>query len=576
MKIALGLFHFNVQYVAGDVASYHRYCTQAVIPFLRIIAGNPNYRVTIAMAGSGLEFLASQYPESIDLMRNLIAEKRVELISSTYTPTFWVAFPQRDLIKSIEINQHCLGELGLTASDIFFAQEAFFGPGIKKIGHLFSIAVCKEDYLRYFFETDSFQPIYQLGAVRVVVGRNHLLNELRRITRRHGTNGAEFSAFFRKKLDETERLFSESNEETAAGSTREVEWYWYHVGSGHHFCTWSSPEQWETFFADPAWMRLNIRVLDRLIAEGYQLGSITELARALDDGQCETMPPIVEGSLNSGRSQGVYAWMGRQQGAWENDAGILGLAWRSRANVRKCEAIAERTANSYAKKETAVALLNLWKQQLFAESSDPLGWAPLPTETIFGRVASENSLQASSRFLAEAAASGMNCETDISNPAPTFLMGLGRRTAQPWVCAEFVGAEGEVQWMDVGDQAQICEVLFRASDTERGIRFERASTYVTYCPSGMEDEPITIDLSQMRPEEVYLPLANGLIGVREGIWLVRLNEFGQMAVRISKRDSWLTFAIEGEQNPMRQMWRFVVLKGTVEFAVEMANVLNRI
>lgn len=576
MKIALGLFHFNVQYVAGDVASYHRYCTQAIIPFLRIIAGNTNYRVSLAMAGSGLEFLASQYPEAINLMRRLVAEERVELISSTYAPTFWVAFPQRDLIKSIEINRHCLSELGLTASNIFFAQEAFFGPGIEKIGHLFSTAVCKEDYLRYLYEADSFRPIYQLGAVRVVVGRNHLLNELRRIMRRHGTNAQDFSVFFRKKLDETERLFSDSNEETAAGSTRGVEWYWYHVGSGHHFCTWSSPEQWETFFADPAWMCLNIGVLDQLIAEGYRLGSITEFARALDDGQCEKMPPIVEGSLNAGRSQGVYAWMGRQQGAWENDAGILGLAWRSRANVRKCEDIVERTLDTYAKQENAVTLRNLWKQQLFAESSDPLGWAPLPTETLFGRVAAENSLQASSRFLAGGAASRTNCETDDSNPDLTNFIGLGRQTLQPWVCAEFVGTEGEIQWMDVGDQEQICEVLFRTSGTEHGIRFERGSTCITYCPSGMEDEPTRIDLSQMRPDKIYLPLANGLISLSERMWLVRLNEFGQVAVRISKLDSWLTFTVEGEQNPVRQMWRFVVLKGTVEFAVKLANRLNRI
>lgn len=576
MKIALGIFHFNVQYVAGDIASYHRYCTQAVIPFLNVIAVNPNYRVTMAIAGSSLEFLASHYPTAINLMRDLIAENRVELISSTYAPTFWVAFPKRDLVKSIEINRQCLRELGLIASDIFFAQEACFGRGIEKIGHLFSIAVCKEDYLRYFFEADKLHPIYELGPVRVVLGRNHLFNELRTIIRQPAGNAQDVSAFYRIRLDETERLYSESNDETAAGSTREIEWYWYHVGSGHHFCTWSSPEQWETFFADPAWIRLNMGVLDRLIAKGYQLGSITEFAQALDGGRCEPMPPIVEGSLNAGRSQGVYAWMGRQQGAWENDAGILGLAWRSRANVRKCEAIAERTPDGYAKKEATAVLRNLWKQQLFAESSDPLGWAPLPTETMFGRVAAENSLQASSRFLAEAAASGVNSESAVRKPDSTLLIESGRRTAQPWVWAELVGAEGEIQWMDVGDQKQLCEVIFRASDTERGIRFARASTYVTYCPSGMEDEPISIDLSQMRPEEIYLPLANGLIGLREGIWLVRWNEFGQVAVRVSKRDSWLTFAIKGDQNPVRKMWRFVVVKGTVEFAVEVANALNRI
>ncbi len=140
MKIALGLFHFNVQYVAGDVALCHRYCTQAVIPFLQEIALDRRYRVSFEMAGSGLEFLSQHYPEAIKLLRDLIARNQVELISSAYVPTVWVAFPKRDLVKSVEINRACLQSLGLSAADIFFSQEAFFGPGLKAISHLFKIA----------------------------------------------------------------------------------------------------------------------------------------------------------------------------------------------------------------------------------------------------------------------------------------------------------------------------------------------------------------------------------------------------------------------------------------------------
>src|SRR6267154_113043 len=105
MKLALGLFHFNVQYVAGDLSSYHRYCTQAVIPFLNTIAQNRNYRVSFEISGSGLEFLSQHYPFAISLLRELIARSQVELVSSTYAPTLWVAFPKLDLVRSIQLNQ---------------------------------------------------------------------------------------------------------------------------------------------------------------------------------------------------------------------------------------------------------------------------------------------------------------------------------------------------------------------------------------------------------------------------------------------------------------------------------------
>src|ERR1051326_8173521 len=126
-KIALGLFHFNLHYIAGDVSSYHRYCTQAVMPFLRLVAGDPEIRVSFEMAGSGLECLGNFYPEALDLLRRLIASGQIELISATYVPTLWVAFPGRDLLKSIELNRSCLERLQLRASELFFAQEAFFG-----------------------------------------------------------------------------------------------------------------------------------------------------------------------------------------------------------------------------------------------------------------------------------------------------------------------------------------------------------------------------------------------------------------------------------------------------------------
>jgi hypothetical protein len=143
-----------------------------VLPFLRAIASRTEFRVTFEMAGNGLEFLADHYPVAIDLLHDLIAKNKIELISSTYAPTLWVAFPGRDLEQSIKLNQKVLERLKLPASRIFFAREGFFGSGLEVVSDWFDIAVCKDDTLRMFANGAAGRPVYRLGKLTVVVLRS--------------------------------------------------------------------------------------------------------------------------------------------------------------------------------------------------------------------------------------------------------------------------------------------------------------------------------------------------------------------------------------------------------------------
>lgn len=423
---------------------------------------------------------------------------------------------------------------------------------------------------------DFVHPIYQLGGLRVVVGANHLLNELRnRALRGDDNTGLPLpSSFHRTRLERSERLVTSSSTESIAGTTGNVEWYWYHMGSGHQFTTWAAPTDWEAFFVDRSWMRLNAGVLNDLLAEGYRFGTITEFVELLASEEPEILPNIVEGGWDPQRSEGVYTWMGKQASEWENDSGILALAWRSRAEVRKCEAALEQCSDSELRSKLSGELDNLWKQQLLAESSDPLGWAPGPNTVMFGRRNAEMALELCSKFMSQVRL--LNAPVGILDLRDGLALPASHchRVQKPLARAELVGSGGAIHWTGVDTNTQACEVQLRASGPECGIRFMRDIEHVVYCPSGMEDEPAKIDLGLMGPSDLYLPLANGLVSLGEDLHLIRQNEFGQVAVHVSKADRWLTFSVKGPRQNKVYRWRFIVFKGQIDMAVKFANAVN--
>ncbi|HYP14898.1 MAG TPA: hypothetical protein VEQ63_13305, partial [Bryobacteraceae bacterium] len=254
-KVALGLFHFNVQWLAGDTSSYHRYVNESLEPFLRMIERNPAFRVSLEMAGTGLEFLQDSYPDVLRRVRRLIHEERIELISSTFSPSAWIAYPGTDLRRSIEVNRRTLERLGLPISRIFFAQEAFFGDGIRGLGKYFDWAICKDEYLDYYFDIEFTSPVYKLGDIKVLPASNHILNELskRLCGPEPSRTGPVLGPSHRRHLKLASQECSQIPYRGATGTAGDLEWAWYHCGDGNHATSMFPPHDWERCFQDPWW-----------------------------------------------------------------------------------------------------------------------------------------------------------------------------------------------------------------------------------------------------------------------------------------------------------------------------------
>lgn len=572
MKLALGLFHFNIAEVSGEISAPHRYCTQVVLPFLHAIKAEPSLRVTFEMAGSGLEFLAEHYPTAIDLLRDLVARRQIELVSSTYAPTLWVAFPWRDLEKSILLNRKVLEKLDLKAAPVFFAQEGFFGPGLEVVSDWFDVAVCRDTTLRYFSDPVNPAPAYKAGRLTVIVGANHLLNEIASAIIAETENGRNpsMSLAHEARVQEAVQSSFQSQSDCIEGESNGTAWHWYHVGSAHHFTTTGSPQNWENFFCDPEWMNVTAGALLRLSEHEFQPGSIMEFARQVERQQLQPLIRVIEADWSPKLTQGVYAWMGRHEHRWEAGSALLTVIWRARHAVRKLEWALDCLGQEPSQR-FAPQMNEIWRQLILAESSGPFGGSTLPIDVNSGREQGDRVLQVCAALREQLPA----CPR-ASLRQPVRFGEAMPVTVEAVATSELLGGEGRIQWQRTSESLYICEVRLRSEDNLCGVRFKRETEGVTYCPSCAEHKPVTIPADEFPKGEFYLPLANGLISLSEKLHLIRENCTTAVAARVSSEDSWVRFATSGMAEGRVFEWRFHLHCGTLEDAVAAANRINDI
>ena len=295
-------------------------------------------------------------------------------------------------------------------------------------------------------------------------------------------------------------------------------------------------------------------------------GSLSEFATASSSTQAPKLPHIIEAGWNCQKSEGLFTWMGKHENAWEDDAGTLGMAWKSRTALRQCEQLAALYPDRVDPAATKL-LDEAWALQLLAESSDPLGWKPLPSEARFGKAAADAAWRAAAGLLFE-----WETRCEISS-SPVDWRGTGDSAVAP-PCVRIRG-EGTINWWH-GPLGITCGIKLAVGAGENGIEFTRTGSLVSYSPSGLEHTIHVIDISRLPVPQIYLPLANGLIGIGDSWYVVRLNEWGQPCARLSAANSAVLFLSSGLGSRKVYEWRFLLYRGSEEEALNLANRANYI
>jgi hypothetical protein len=174
-KYALGLFHYNLQYVAGNKKIQKRIIKEDLYPVLQFFESNPKYKSDIEIQGYAIKVLADHYPEVFKLLKKLVNNGQIELVIGHYSDQFFIAYPAKDLAKSIELSDQILKKYNLKRSKIFYGQELQWTPAYASVlkGY-YNIAVSSCDFDPFKWYYGIMQPLgyehYGLNKIMVFVG----------------------------------------------------------------------------------------------------------------------------------------------------------------------------------------------------------------------------------------------------------------------------------------------------------------------------------------------------------------------------------------------------------------------
>ena len=108
------------------------------------------------------------------------------------------------------------------------------------------------------------------------------------------------------------------------------------------------------------------------------------------------------------------------------------------------------------------------------------------------------------------------------------------------------------------------------------VEFPTSDAVLRYSPGLIEDEVREYPLAGFAFEvgEVWLPLANGLIGLGGDRWVVKHNRVAHMGVRVSATDPHVDFVDQTLPEADGARWVFDIVDGDAALALDHANRIN--
>ncbi|MBD3352853.1 MAG: hypothetical protein GF364_15315 [Candidatus Lokiarchaeota archaeon] len=620
-KYSMSIYHFNLQYKAGDKNSYFELVKASFTPFVRFFDEHPEWKASLEIQGHFIGFLARHFPEDLALLRKLNLRNQIEIVNVHYSDQVYLAYPYRDMVESCKINKEIFDRYGLKRSGVFFAQENFFGEGAERYMREqgFNIALLNQHFYSHHHKTRKFAPYYKYKSIFALIKGAHgynAENNSRQIIQR-------FSYW-----DDGELAFARGNN--------------YMPGYGA---------------SEKAYQNHTYKY-KRLESQGFQMVSVTDYInrmRALDLQPVE-IGPFTDGSWNMDYYGGVYLWMGTYRLPWERDGEIRSFTYQSRNKLLATEKLIEWGESQGIKipQEIKLDLKMAWKHQLLAEVSDSTGQTPVLVEIYYTPKESRDCIQYCNKILMQL--EDIFKEKNISLPWGKYIDTSKESTDNKILLDNIPACYGvenragyELKKSDldlltyadledlIGGSVRMLRVrkksikyslyetdlpddidevkhvifdirwhpnyslfmsrvlsFFRTAKNYTftplydnkignysGLIFPLNEEKLIYCPALMEDTPKVYDLDKFDFKRTWLGLPNGLIGLGNDVYIIKHNYYRDTHIAATLNTD--NQFVQGENtvsfmtlNPPRKTynWRFSIFKGSLKNAVVLANKLN--
>ncbi|MCB9206364.1 MAG: hypothetical protein H6611_03440 [Ignavibacteriales bacterium] len=538
-KYAIGLFHYNFQYVAGDYRIESRIVKESLFPALQFFEKHPQYKVDFEFQGYAIETMAQEYPEVLELLRKLIERGQIELVIAHYSDQFFIAYPALDLQKSIELSDEILEKNNLRRSRVFFGQEIQYSPGLAyALKGKYDVVVTSSDPHSYY--RDRTMPL-----VNVNYGDNSIL----------GLIGA------------------------GDKNLKNFEWAWSFLDDGEVFNTLDYNSD---FYRVPEQEKKSIDHFKKLEEEGFEFVTMSELVEIIkNDSDYEIIdyPFIPEGTWNMNVC-GPFMWMGRQRSGVETDGITRALSYELRGEILVAEKLIE-----YAKSlgNDVIKLFELlkeaWEHLLLSEVSDSSGWTPWLVEVQY----TENEV-ANARMILDKIFKELN-KILLSNDK---YFEVNTKTGKVNIIDEyeknnysddylpipiFIRAKDfNVEVKKISENTHKVNIFCtRPDDGAVEIAFETSDKI--YYSAGTGEETIAEVPTDLKHDPA-MTLSNGFLSLGNEYSIIKDCSVEHLAVTWRQNEKRAVFREELNKNNPSMKMTFYVVKGDKEYAHKLANKIN--
>lgn len=549
-RFALGVFHFNLQYVAGGLVGMgspendrsERAIEDAIIvesfePVLDLFLAHPTWGQDLELQGYMLEVLAARHPTVLDKLRTLAARKQIEVLSFHYSDQLYIAYPRVDWERSIAATDAIFAGAGIPVSTTVFCQEGQLGLGIAAAlpDHGRRTLVWTKQNFGYQHPGITAAPLYTVGGGRVLV------TEETNLTAGPDTISATYT-------------FVDDGELLATG------------GANPYF----------TFVKKPEALAAYEKKLADLEAQGFAVTPISRYVDALEQaGLSQPPPPLLDGTWQPQSTNSTFKWMGGRAifGADERDNEVRTLGAIAHRELVVAEAAA-RAAGLDATAELGVA----WKELALGQVSDATGITPIRNEIEYGLAHLTESLRIARSIVTRAKGARPSVIVDANAGTVTDGATAEEPSApvDPPLAVTVTAPDRPVRvvWRKITPEHLVADVEIDPGDDPRvSVTFAGAPGDIVTTPalaSGVVHAP----REAFGFQQLFLPLSDGLIGLGGGRFLVKDMAFVHLAARVTPTSGDVTLADETIPLTESARWRFHLLTADDATAAAFANALN--
>lgn len=578
LRWSASLMHFNLQYCAGGLEGFadamgldfgddydaseagveDQIIRESFVPVLEILERHSDWAFNVEMQGLMVDVLRERFPDVLDRLRALADQGRVELVSFHYSAQLYVAWPERDLDESLGDTARAFQEADLPLSGVVFAQEGQWSPGQTRLmgRRGYDLALLPKNLFSYFHPELAAEPWYRLDGIDVLLAGRGI---------------------------------------DAADGQVKLHWTWF--DDGELLAT-----QDLNCYLGPAFVRSEESIaeyeakVEQDASQGYVVGTISGFRDALAAAgvvAAADLPPTPDGTWQPSDTDNVALWMGGM-GIFqdtEDDAGVLTGIADARAQLLAAEVLAGSAPSDSGRSDS---LAEAWRELSLAQVSDATGWNPFATEVGY----SHRHAEATSALAADVAATALRdlgvaagTEVDVDTAGGTYVGAPAPGDPAEWsdveeeaaplpVEVEALGREARVSWQRHAQRDGLHRVHVDLGVPAGGERtatvlFPLSLDVLAWSPALAEERVDRVPLSDLAGgEDFTVPLANGLIGLEDDLWLVADTRTVHAAGWVSGTSGAVAFADETlpAAGPVR--WTFLVLAGPEGDAIALADATN--